>query len=61
MTNKEKLLVFLSMFELSVQKQEELSNTGNVIISVGKYNITVENKTPVTLLKDVLSVVGELC
>ncbi|MBO4458076.1 MAG: hypothetical protein J5802_10175 [Butyrivibrio sp.] len=44
-----------------VQKQEELSNTGNVIISVGKCNITVENKTPVTLLKDVLSVVGELC
>ena len=44
-----------------VKKHEELPDTGNVIITVGKYNITVENKTPVTLLKDVLSVVGELC
>lgn len=44
-----------------VQIHEELPDTGSLIISVGKYNITVESKTSVTLLRNVLSVLGELC
>ena len=43
-----------------VQIHEELPDTGKVIISVGKYSITIESKTSVTLLKNVLYVVSEL-